>query len=423
MPKTEIDYSNTIIYKITCKDPNVTDIYVGYTTNFIQRKHTHKQSCTNIKSTNYKCKLYEVIRNNGGWNNWQMEIINIFNCADHYEARQKEQIYFIELQATLNSIEPMPKQKHKKAAVNPAEKNGIKMELIYPQKSLAVFYCESCDYNTSNKKDYSKHCLTSKHKTGKNGMNLELQKSSNYVCDCGKHYMSQSGLWKHEKKCQYEKPIVNDTKDKDSIINLLLTQNKDLMDLLKNGIINNTNNNNNITNINKTTNNDNKTFNLNIFLNETCKDAMNIDEFVSSIKVNLEELENTGRQGYIEGISNIILKRLNNLEQDFRPIHCSDAKREVFYIKDNNEWQKENENKPILKRAIKVIANENIKQIQHWRNKHPDCTKSDSKKNNLYLKIVSNSMNGSTEEESLKNIDKIISNIAKEVIINKSAVL
>ena len=120
--------------------------------------------------------------------------------------------------------------------------------------------------------------------------------------------MSQSGLWKHEKKCQYEKPIVNDTKDKDSIINLLLTQNKDLMDLLKNGIINNTNNNNNITNINKTTNNDNKTFNLNIFLNETCKDAMNIDEFVSSIKVNLEELENTGRQGYIEGISNIILR-------------------------------------------------------------------------------------------------------------------
>jgi hypothetical protein len=155
---------------------------------------------------------------------------------------------------------------------------------------------------------------------------------------CDKEYKARNSLWYHEKKCQYEKHIVNDAKDKDSIINLLLTQNKDLIDLLKNGIINNTNNNNNITNISKTTNNDNKTFNLNIFLNETCKDAMNIDEFVSSIKVNLEELENTGRQGYIEGISNIILKRLNNLEQDFRPIHCSDAKREVFYIKDKNEW-------------------------------------------------------------------------------------
>jgi hypothetical protein len=147
---------------------------------------------------------------------------------------------------------------------------------------------------------------------------------------------------------------------------------------------------------------------------------MNISDFVSSIKVSLADLENTGRQGYIEGISNIILKHLNNVEQSMRPLHCSDTKREVFYIKDNNEWQKENEEKPILTRAIKVIANENIKQIKCWRDKYPDCTNSDSKKNNLYLKIVSNSMNGSTVEESYKNIDKIISNVAKEVVIDKT---
>ena len=105
-----------------------------------------------------------------------------------------------------------------------------------------------------------------------------------------------------------------------------------------------------------------------------------------------------------------------------RPIHFSDTKREVFYIKDNNEWQKENQEKPILTKAIKVIANENIKQIKHWCDKYPDCTDSDSKKNNLYLKIVSNSMNGSTQEEGNKNIDKIISNVAKEVTIDKSVV-
>jgi hypothetical protein len=295
------------------------------------------------------------------------------------------------------------------------------------------FSCKICDFECYKQSNYATHLSTAKHKHRTNLDILEQEKNNKqkqqnlahlFRCKkCDKEYKVRNSLWYHEKKCQYQKPIVNDVKDKDSIINLLLTQNKDLIDLLKNGIINNTNNNNNITNINKTTNNDNKTFNLNFFLNETCKDAMNIGEFVSSIKVNMEELENTGRQGYIEGISNIILKRLNNLEQDFRPIHCSDAKREVFYIKDNNEWQKENENKPILKKAIKVIANENIKQIQNWRDKHPDCTKSDSKKNNLYLKIVSNSMNGSTEEESCKNIDKIISNIAKEVIIDKSAVL
>ena len=146
---------------------------------------------------------------------------------------------------------------------------------------------------------------------------------------------------------------------------------------------------------------------------------MNISEFVSSIKVTLEELEYTGRQGYIEGISNIILNNLQKLEQHERPLHCNDLKREILYIKDNNKWEKETEQKPILTKAIKTIANENIKQIKHWRDKYPNCTESDSKKNNMYLKIVSNSMIGLTEEEGHRNIDKIISNVAKEVIIDK----
>jgi hypothetical protein len=122
MPKTEIDYSNTIIYKITCKDPNITDVYVGHTTNFVQRKHSHKQGCINNKSHNYKCKVYETIRNNSGWDNWNMEIINFFNCKDHYEARKKEQEYFVLLHATLNSIEPMPKPK----STQEIKKNGRK---------------------------------------------------------------------------------------------------------------------------------------------------------------------------------------------------------------------------------------------------------------------------------------------------------
>ena len=182
-----------------------------------------------------------------------------------------------------------------------------------------------------------------------------------------------------------------------------------MMDVIKTGT------HNNITN----TNSHNKTFNLNFFLNETCKNALNIDEFVSSIKVSLDDLENTGRQGYIEGISSIILNKLKNLNHYDRPIHCADQKREVLYIKNDNQWIKETEDKPILTKAIKKIANENIKNISEWRDKNPDCTASDSKKNNLYLKIVSNSMNGSTSEESSKNIHKIISNVAKEVVISK----
>jgi hypothetical protein len=163
----------------------------------------------------------------------------------------------------------------------------------------------------------------------------------------------------------------------------------------------------------------NKTFNLNLFLNETCKDAMNITDFVSSIKVNLDDLENTGRCGYIEGISNIIVKNLNDLEQHMRPLHCSDFKREILYIKDNNEWCKEEPGCPILTKTIRTIANENMKQINKWRDHYPDCTRADSAKNDLYLKIVSNSMNGLTEEESKRNINKIITNVAKKVIIEK----
>jgi hypothetical protein len=147
---------------------------------------------------------------------------------------------------------------------------------------------------------------------------------------------------------------------------------------------------------------------------------MNITDFVSSIKVDLDDLEHTGRRGYVQGISNIVMKNLDKLEQHLRPLHCSDAKREILYIKDNNEWTKETEDKPILTKAIKVIANENIKQIKNLKDKYPDCIEANSTKNDLYLKIVSNSMNGLTKEEGDKNIHKIISNVAKEVIIDKT---
>jgi hypothetical protein len=146
---------------------------------------------------------------------------------------------------------------------------------------------------------------------------------------------------------------------------------------------------------------------------------MNITDFVSSIKMELEDLEYTGRTNYVEGISNIVIKNLNSLEKQLRPLHCSDHKREVLYIKDNDQWTKETNNKPILTNAIKKIANENIKQINKWVQQYPDCVKADSKKNDLYLKIVSNSMNGLTQEEGDKNINKIISNVAKNVIIDK----
>jgi hypothetical protein len=148
-----------------------------------------------------------------------------------------------------------------------------------------------------------------------------------------------------------------------------------------------------------------------------------MDDFVKSIKVSLEDLEHTGEKGYVEGISNIFIKNLNNLEQHMRPIHCNDSKREVFYIKNNDKWIKETNDKPNLIKAIKNVAHENVKQIKAWTEKYPDCIKSNSNKNDTYLKIVSNAMNGYTDEESAKNIHKIINIISKEVTIDKQSAL
>lgn len=295
------------------------------------------------------------------------------------------------------------------------------------KKNTVSYECKSCNYITCKKTDYKRHMNTQKHMFNISTTTFNGKNEKTFICNnCNKVFKERSGLWRHNKKCTensedtsvLEEFISDDKiKDKDALVLHLLKQNVDLQKSLiemskEKSITNNTNN-----NFNNTTNN---SFNLNVFLNDTCKDAMNISDFVSSIKFNLDDLENTGRQGYIQGISNIILKNLNKIEQCFRPLHCSDLKREVLYIKDNNEWIKETYDKPILTKAIKIIANENIKQIKYWRDKNPDCTDYNSKKNNLYLKIVSNSMNGSTEEEGNKNINKIISNVAKEVTIDKS---
>jgi hypothetical protein len=291
------------------------------------------------------------------------------------------------------------------------------------QKNAIKFECEYCLFKCSKQSDWKRHIGTDKHNRLKIPNDFTPKTAvKEYLCQCGKKYKHMSSLCAHKKKCNEDSKYIDgiNIKDKDALVLHLLKQNGELQNKLielskEKSITNNTNNNNS----HNTTNN---AFNLNFFLNETCKDAMNITDFVSSIKLNLEDLETTGRQGYIEGISKIIIKNLNNLEQCFRPLHCSDLKREVIYIKDNDKWEKETSDKPILTKAVKTIANENIKQIKNWREKNPDCTDADSNKNNLYLKIVSNSMNGLTKEEGDRNINKIISNVAKETVIQKDKV-
>ena len=235
MPKVEIDYSTTIIYKITCNDPNVKDIYVGHTTNFVQRKHAHKQSCINEKASNNKCKLYEVIRYNGGWVNWTMEIIHFCNCKNQYEARIKEQEYFVLLNANLNSIEPMPPKKTKLV-------KSLLFELTQDistnnTQENVKYICELCDFKCNKQSNYIKHISTLKHL---NETNLEYTKQENtnlFICSCSKICNSRTTLWRHKKICILEQPIITSDEDDEQIINNnlileILKQNQEFKELM-----------------------------------------------------------------------------------------------------------------------------------------------------------------------------------------------
>ena len=289
-------------------------------------------------------------------------------------------------------------------------------------KNCSKYFCEKCDYGTSKKSSYDDHILTAKHqKSMFSNQNLPKTCSKpdqQFTCDnCNKIYKDNSGLWRHKKICN--KNVTNDLLQKDNLIEYLIKENAEFKTLIIELIKKDTLTSNDTIISNNTINSNNTAFNLNFFLNETCKDALNIGEFVDSIKIQLTDLETVGRVGYVDGVSKILIKNLNELETCKRPIHCSDSKREVLYIKDDDKWSKENDDKLVIKKAIRDVSNKNIKQITEWTNLNPDCKKSDSRKNDQYLKIVMNSMSGGSNEEQCNNVEKIIKNITKSVIIDK----
>ena len=289
-------------------------------------------------------------------------------------------------------------------------------------------YCKCCDYGTSKKSSFNDHNLSAKHKRETEGKQIETPGNAIlpklFFCEnCEKEFKNRSGLWKHNKNCKNKNDIDNkieEPTDKQLMMMvvqqnvMLIKENQEFKNLILEIVKKDTTINNTTTH----TNSHNKTFNLQFFLNETCKDAMNIMDFVDSIKLQLSDLENVGKLGYVDGISKIIVSNLNSLDETKRPVHCTDSKREVMYVKDEDKWEKENESKQKMRKVIKHVAHKNTKLLKDYKIKYPGCEKSESKYSDKYDKLIIEAFGGKGDNDDEKE-NKIIRNIAKEVTIDK----
>jgi DNA polymerase III alpha subunit (gram-positive type) len=305
--------------------------------------------------------------------------------------------------------------------------------------NLANHNCSYCNYTTNSKSSYDKHLLSEKHKKNISGE----PKDPKHICSqCNKEYLNYNALWKHKKNCI----VINDPqpenlqntftpnliieilRENKEIQNVLIEQNKELQNKLleqnaehhkqiieltsKQMIVNNNNNN---TNSNNTQNNH---FNIQFFLNDTCKDAINIDQFIKDIQISISDLENVGNQGYVQGISDIIIKNMRTLGLTKRPMHCTDIKRETIYIKDADKWEKDSEGKPKIKNVISRVAKKNLAKIQDWYKDHPEVTVLDSKDYEMSHKLIRQSF-GDGDLDVLQN--KVVKQLTKEIHVDKSS--
>ena len=318
----------------------------------------------------------------------------------------------------------------------------------YTPKNPYAYNCIECNFNTSNKKDFNRHLTTAKHIKLSISNDFEPilpQKTQLVVCTiCQKEYVSKSGLWYHMKKCvpiveneadnahtppksddmialfmEFVREKSQDKSDQNNIIlelvkqntefkELLIDQNKQMMELAKNAGSNNNN-----------TNSHNK-FNLNVFLNETCKDAITMKDFINSIEVTLEDFISTGNIGFVNGISKVMVERIKDMDLHTRPLHCTDLKRETVYIKNEEKWEKEDGDKTILRNAVKHVAKKNYNQLQQWyNNKKPEVEILGTNECEDYFKFYKSALGGYDKEEDTKFEDKIIKNALKEVILDR----
>ena len=282
------------------------------------------------------------------------------------------------------------------------------------QKIPNFFECKKCNYITSNKKDYNKHILTLKHQNTTNTTKVVPKAYKEYICYCGKIYKHHSSLWNHKKVCIEisQNNIIDSTNE---TIIALLKQNQEFKELIlqqNRDITNITNNTYN------TTTHNNQKFNLNFFLNTTCKDALNMTEFIENIEIDFKDIENIGRKGYVQGMTNMILARIRDLDITKRPLHCTDLKRETMYIKDNNQWEKDTPTNTKLHNMISIVARQNYQTLPLWREKHPDCFDGNHPQYSFCLDMMRNVL-GDVGEEQIKLDNKVIKNLSRHILVDK----
>ena len=303
------------------------------------------------------------------------------------------------------------------------------------------FICEKCHYNTSKLSSYKKHLTTAKHLGKQKETEKLLKVADTHICEyCNKSYHNRSSLWKHKQKChasehlhnEVEHTISHEIVEKDNTTTALfelIKQNQEFKELiveqqkenqgLQQQLLEAVKDVKHVTN--NTVNSNNK-FNLNFFLNEQCKDAMNISEFLENMQLDMEDLLETGRLGYVNGISRIFINKLRELDTYKRPLHCTDLKRETLYIRDNDVWEKEENSKETLRKLVDKVANKNCKTMQQWTEENPNYTEMDTVENEEFMKLSDAILGGFGEWESKQFRDKIIRNVIKDLFISKQVI-
>ena len=322
-------------------------------------------------------------------------------------------------------------------------------------KNAEIFYCKQCNFTCSKQSNYNKHLTTAKHQKITNGNDLMPDKCQTYICEyCDKEFKYASGLSRHQKKCTLKQEPIEETPietsqnppimpDMNVFIDLLkqnqefkefmVEQSKQIQEMqvnmqetqqenqeLQKQLIEAVKVGQHIENQTNINNNNNQKFNLNFFLNEQCKDAINMSDFLENMELNLEDLTETGRLGYVGGISRILVNKLQELDVYKRPMHCTDMKRETLYIKDNNEWEKQTNSKEKMSTIIGQVANKNCRNIPKWTEEHPGYEVFDSPENMEYMNMTQAVLGGFCEQETKQYKDKIVRNVVKEILVGKS---